>query len=80
MKISAKSGEGIERLLSVISDNLPDKMKKLSLLIPYSDGSLASRLHTFGKVLSEEYREDGIMVTALVDKLHISECEKFIIG
>ena len=34
--------------------------------------------HT-GKVLSEEYLENGIAVTALVDKLHKYEYEEFVI-
>lgn len=71
--ISAKNKEGFDRLLKAVAENLPDKITKLSLLIPYDKSALAAALHSHSKVISEEYAENGISVTALVDKLHISD-------
>ena len=77
--ISAKNGTGFDKLLKAISDNLTDKVSRMEMLIPYDKSGLAAALHSHGKVLSEEYREDGIAVTALVDKLHKHEYEEFVI-
>ena len=50
----------------------------MSLVIPYDKSALAAALHSHSKVLEEEYAEDGIRVTALVDKLHKSEYEPYL--
>ena len=77
--ISAKNGTGFDELLKAISDNLTDKVSRMEMLIPYDKSGLAAALHSHGKVLSEEYLENGIAVTALVDKLHKYEYEEFVI-
>ena len=77
--ISAKNGTGFDELLKAISDNLTDKVSRMEMLIPYEKSGLAAALHSHGKVLSEEYLENGIAVTALVDKLHKYEYEEFVI-
>ena len=66
-------------LPKAISDNLTDKVSRMEMLIPYDKSGLAAALHSHGKVLSEEYLENGIAVTALVDKLHKYEYEEFVI-
>ncbi len=71
--ISAKHKQGFDKLLKAIAENLPDKISKLTLCIPYDKSALAAALHSHSKVISEEYAENGISVTALVDKLHISD-------
>ena len=77
--ISAKNGTGFDELMKAISDNLTDKVSRMEMLIPYEKSGLAAALHSHGKVLSEEYLENGIAVTALVDKLHKYEYEEFVI-
>ncbi|MBQ2797786.1 MAG: GTPase HflX [Ruminiclostridium sp.] len=71
--ISAKNKEGFDRLLKAVAENLPDKISRLTLCIPYDKSALAAALHSHSKVISEEYAENGILITALVDKLHISD-------
>ena len=77
--ISAKNKTGFDELLKLISENLADKVSRMELLIPYEKSGLAAALHSHGKVLSEEYRDNGIAVTALVDKLHKHEYEPYLI-
>lgn len=68
VKISARTGEGIGRLLSLLAKNLPESAKRMRLLIPYPDAGFAARLREYGKIFSEEYGEDGVRVDALVDQ------------
>lgn len=75
--ISAKSGGGTERLLEAIKRNLPEKYKKMNLLFPYDKAGLIAVLRANGKVLSEEYAENGIKVYALVDIVNQSGMEAF---
>ena len=76
--ISAKSGQGIERLLELIAKNLPESAKRMKLLVPYSDAGFIAEIRALGKVLSEEYTEDGIAVDALVDITLVSRAEKLL--
>ena len=64
--ISARTGYGLDVLLQKIADKLPSGLERVKLLIPYGQGGLLSRLREAGKVYSEEYRDDGIAVDALV--------------
>ncbi len=69
VKISAKKNQGIDRLLHVIAANLPETAKRMKLLLPYDKAGLTAKLRENGKVFSEEYAENGILVDALVDQL-----------
>lgn len=67
VRISAKNGTGIDKLLQTVEDNLPVKIKKLTLLIPFSEGGIVSDIRTKATLLNEEYTAEGIKVTALLD-------------
>jgi GTP-binding protein HflX len=76
--ISAKTGEGIERLLGLIAKNLPESAKRMKLLIPYDKAGLLAEIRALGKVLSEEYTESGIKADALVDVSLVHKAEEFV--
>jgi GTP-binding protein HflX len=65
--ISARTGDGIDRLLAKIESSLPPSQTKETLLIPYSEGDLVAKIRESGQILSEDYEEDGVRLTALVD-------------
>lgn len=67
VKICAKTGDGIERMLSVISKKLTEQAKRMELVFPYDKASLIAVVRQNGKVFSEEYTENGIKIDALVD-------------
>ena len=78
VKISAKSGEGIERMLSLIAKNLPESSRRMKLLIPYDKAGLGAEIRSSGgKVFSEEYSEKGILTDALVDITLIKKLEEY---
>ena len=77
VKICAKTGEGFDHLLKVISENLPESSKRISLLLPYDKGGLTAKIRENGKVFSEEYTENGIKVDALADITVIKELEPY---
>lgn len=77
VKISALKAEGIDRLLEVIAANLPETAKRMKLLLPYKKAGLSAKLRENGKVFSEEYTENGVLVDALVDKLLIKQMSEF---
>lgn len=69
IKISAKTGEGIDLLLQAIDDNLPLRMKRVKLLVPFSDAGIISEIRQKATLLSEEYVAEGISVEAVVDEI-----------
>ena len=78
VKISAKSGEGIERMLRLIAKNLPESSRRMKLLIPYDKAGLGAEIRSSGgKVFSEEYSEKGILTDALVDITLIKKLEEY---
>lgn len=68
VRISALTGEGIDELLQKIEENLPEKTFEVKLLLPFSKSGLAARLRDEGAVLTEEYVEEGLRLTARVDE------------
>lgn len=68
VRISAKSGEGIESLIKGICDTLKDMQKLVKLLIPYSESALAAKIRRIGQIVSEEYLEEGILLEAYIPR------------
>ena len=77
VKISAKLNQGTDRLLRVIAANLPETAKRMKLLLPYDKAGLTAKLRDNGKVFSEEYAENGILVDALVDQLLVKQMTEY---
>ena len=59
VRVSALNGEGIDELLSCISDNLLSQFVALDVLIPYSHGELVALFHKYGTIDYESYEESG---------------------
>lgn len=77
VKICAKTGEGFDRLLKAIAENLPESAKRVKLLLPYDKGGIIAKIREKGKVFSENYTEKGIEVDALADIAVLHELEPY---
>lgn len=66
VKISAKTGEGIEELKNIIGRVLKESRIYLDRLFGYDEAGKISVIRKYGQLLSEEYKPDGIAVTAYV--------------
>jgi GTPase len=64
--ISARTGEGIDKLLAEIDRLLPRHQREVSVVIPYDRGDLLSRAHNEGEVLAVQHGSDGTELTARV--------------
>ncbi len=76
--ISAKKGTGIEALLAAIEDNLPVRLHKVKLLLPFAKAGLSSELRKTGTLLSEEYTADGVAVEAVCDDAMFARVKEYI--
>lgn len=77
IKISAKNGTGIDELLSAIDENLPVRVKRVTLLIPFTNAGLANEIRTKGTLISEDYVAEGVKIEAIVDEALFSKVKSF---
>ena len=75
--ISAKTGEGVERLLELIGRKLDKGVRRVVLHIPYDKGGLVDTLYREAKVENVEYGET-IAVTAVCGPRTLGRMEPFI--
>ena len=68
VKGSAKTGEGIDELLSKITEVLREGKVLIDTVLSYADTSKISVIRKKGQLLSEEYEGEGIKVKAYVPK------------
>ena len=79
VSVSAKTGEGMERLIEILSDALPGKKQEITVLIPYSDSKTAAKLHDGEVILSESYEAEGTLITLLADASLYARLREYII-
>lgn len=66
--VSAKTGEGLEQLLAAIDHHLASTRRRVRLRIPQSEAALVSRIHRNGRIMSEHYEENDILLDAEVEE------------
>ncbi|MGZ4603131.1 MAG: GTPase HflX [Kineosporiaceae bacterium] len=64
--VSARTGEGIDRLVEAMADRLPRPQVEVEVVVPYRRGDLVNRVHTDGEVLGEEHTAEGTRLHARV--------------
>ncbi|MCP4357879.1 MAG: GTPase HflX [Chloroflexi bacterium] len=62
MRVSAKTGIGLDKLLVTIEASMVRYLEPLTVLLPYKRGDLLSLLYERGQVDSEEHGPDGVRV------------------
>ena len=77
VRISAKTGQGVDRLLEVIDENLPVRMKRGKFLLPFDKVGLSSDIRRDGNLLSEKYTENGLEIEATVDEFMYEKLKKY---
>ena len=68
LKISAKTGEGLEEFKELLGELLSEGMIYVERVFPYQAAGKIQLIRERGQLLSEEYTEAGIAVTARVPK------------
>jgi GTPase len=64
--VSARRGDGVQKLRECIAELLPRPEVDVELLLPYAEGSLVARVHSEGEVLAEEHTPQGTRLHARV--------------
>lgn len=77
VRISAVTGEGIHELTDALEAVLREEKCYLECVIPYDQMGVIARIRSYGELLSEEYREEGICIRAFMPEELYAACEKF---
>lgn len=77
--ISAKTGEGIDTMLQMISETLPATQVRLKLQLPFDRLQLESLIRENGTVFDAQYNENGMYIDAMVDAMLIKRLQPYII-
>jgi GTPase len=68
VKISAKSGNDVGKLLELIEKVLNERKILVERVFSYQDAGKIQTIRKYGQLLEEEYQQDGIFVKAYVPK------------
>lgn len=68
VRISAKTGEGIPDLLHQIEEALRENKILIEKVFSYAQANQLAPVRRYGQILKEEYREEGIFISAYVPK------------
>lgn len=66
LRISAKTGAGVDRLLAEAARQLRGAEKKLTLLVPFARYGVVNELRSKGRVLSEAHEDAGTKITVML--------------
>lgn len=76
VRISAKTGEGIDKLLALVEQQVTATQVTVELLIPYTRYDVMQMLHELGAVQSESHEAEGTRVTARLDESQLWRIKK----
>lgn len=76
-EVSAKQGKGFDELMKGIVEELPQIEKEMVLHVPYSAGWVLPYIHENGRIIEENYDEEGLKLRAVVKVRYVSKLEQF---
>ena len=79
IRASSLTGEGMDELLKACSRVLADRVSRQQYRIPQKRGDLLNLLHSDAKVLSTDYEQNDILVSAVVPADVAGRLEDFLI-
>ena len=78
VRISAKQGQGFDRLLAAIEEALPVKKLRVELLFPFSDIGQSAMVRDNGTIFAEEYTADGLLMDCLIDTITAERLKQYL--
>lgn len=77
--ISAKTGAGCDKLVSVLEEMAQNGKHRVSLMIPPEDGAITGLIYKEADDVEMDYREDGIFCRCVVDDKLYARLKKYIV-
>ncbi|HEV3451810.1 MAG TPA: GTPase HflX [Acidimicrobiia bacterium] len=80
LAVSARTGEGVEKLLDAVAGRLRALTTVVEFMVPYERGDVLAALHRDGEVLIEVHVDVGTRVRARIDEFDIGRYREFVTG
>jgi GTP-binding protein HflX len=80
VQVSALTGAGLPDLLQLLEAEVPRPDTLVQVMLPYAEGSLVSRIHSEGEVLTEEHLEEGTRMEARVKPALAAELATYLVA
>ena len=77
VQVSAKTGEGVEKMIDAIGELLRSELQVYELKIPFSRGDVIAQVHREGQVLSETIEEDNLTMRVRLDAFAYERLKKY---
>ena len=77
--ISAKMSIGIDRLIAEVSDVLFTNLKRVSFMIPYSEGSVLSDIMNQCETIEMNHKNEGTEIIVIADVIIRNKYQKYIV-
>ncbi|MBR5569540.1 MAG: GTPase HflX [Oscillospiraceae bacterium] len=78
VKMSAKLGVGMDKLLQAIENALDQGRHHIVVCLPYAMGGMVDTLHSGAQVLNVDYTGEGILVETIVDPILYGRLKDYI--
>jgi GTP-binding protein HflX len=75
--ISARTGDGLEALVTLLGDRVHRRQRMLDLVVPYDRGDVLAAAHRVGDVVLEEAVEGGMHLRVRTDDRGVAQLEPF---
>ena len=79
VEISVKKGHNIDKLLNILCDAMPEKRRRIKVLIPYDKGAVLSIIYANANVNSEEHTAEGTLMDIIADAKTYNMVSDFIV-
>jgi GTPase len=78
VQVSARTGVGIDGLLSAIEATLNESLRQVVLRVPYERGDIVSMLHEAATVETTAHDDTGFIITAKIPLAQMARFEAFV--
>jgi len=75
--ISAATGEGVDQLLTAISQRLRELATIVEMVVPYDRGDVVAAIHRVGEVISERHGDDATHLRARLGRDQVGRFAEF---
>jgi GTP-binding protein HflX len=76
--VSARTGEGTDRLLQALGDRLRAADRVVELVVPFERGDVLAAVHREGEVVDESHEEGGTVVHVVLDDAGRARFSEFV--
>ncbi len=79
VKVSAKTGEGVDKLLSEIERCISSTRRLTKFILPYNEGQLINQVHNKCEIMEEEHKAEGAYIAAYLNEEMENKVRQYII-